>query len=258
MKARLIIVFAFFVCTASFAQQGSYISPYFMYQMTSLPNYQDQMNANNTNKLKFENSFHPAFGINYIYNSTNYFGFQTGFKWSEEGQKYSGLLEYDVNLDSSFVLNFTSSATISYLQVPFLLRFNTDFDEDLVIMSISTGFQLDFLTSAKMVVDPKPSIANEIDLKQLFRKNNLKYVAETSFTFLISDNWLLTTGLQWTRSLSDIENKNFAFDKTKHVAEYYFPVSTKKEMRTDISTRYKTTSMTFGLMFGVSYWLTQP
>jgi len=140
------------------------------------------------------------------------------------------------------------------------LRFNTDFDEDRVIMSISTGLQLDFLAKAKMLTNPGPVIlpANEINIKQLYRNSNIRFVAETSFSFLIGDNWLINTGLHWTRSLMDIENKDFTFDKTKHVAEYYFPVSTKKEVRTDVITRYKTTSMTFGLFLGVSYWIIKP
>jgi len=75
MKSKLILLLSFWGVSSAFAQQGSYISPFVMYQMTSLPNYHDQSIANNSDKLKFENTFLPAFGVNYIFNSNNFFGF---------------------------------------------------------------------------------------------------------------------------------------------------------------------------------------
>lgn len=238
------------------AQKGGFINPYVIYQYTNAPNYNDYRSDS---KLVFEPTFHFAYGLNYIYNSTNNFGFQTGLKFSNEGQKYSAELEYDVNTNDSTTFSFTSEFKLSQFEVPFMLRFSSSFDEEKVILSISSGFQLDMLTRAEMKTNPAPVILpeNEIDLKNLFRNTNLKFIAEASFSFLLTDRLLLTSGLQWTESLLDIENKDFEFDKNKHVAEYYFPVSTKKEKRPDISVRYKTTSMTVGLLVGFSYWFNQ-
>jgi len=256
----LLTVTLIFFNSNSFSQTGSYIAPTTIVQLTSTPNYNDLNDYNNTGKVVFENTIKIAYGLNYIYNGTANFGFQTGFKISNEGQNYSGKLEYDVNENDSTPFNYTSSVNLRYYEVPFLLRFNSSFEDYVVNMAISAGLQLDFLAKASFSTLPAPLILpeNYLDIKELFRNTNIKFIAETSFSFLLSDNWMINTGLQWTRSLMDIENKDFKFDKTKHIAEYYFPVSTKKDVRTDISNRYKTTSMTFGLMLGVSYWFNKP
>lgn len=253
----LVIFIQLLLAGSAVAQRGQYIQPYTMFQYTNCPNYNDYRSDS---KLVFEPTYHFAHGFYYIFNSTDNFGFQTGLKLSKEGQKYSAELEYDVNTGDSTPFSFSSQYSLTQLEVPFMLRFSSSLEDENVILSISPGLQIDMLVGADMKTDPAPFIqpGNEIDLMNLFKRTNLKFITEASFSFVLTEKILINAGLQWSRSLFDIENKDFKFDKTKHVAEYYFPVSTKKETRPDISVRYKTTSMAVGLMLGISYWFNQP
>jgi hypothetical protein len=156
-------------------------------------------------------------------------------------------------------MNFISEVKLSYLEFPLMLCFNSDLEDENVFLSMSAGLQFDYLMRGEMIVDPYPVIipGNEIDMMKLFKRTNVRLDAEAGFNFLVSDNWIATAGFRFSRTLNDIENKNFTFDKTKDAAEYYFPVSTKKEVKTapaNIAQRYSTNLITYGVFVGAAYW----
>ena len=57
-----------------------------MYQYVNLANNKDHYNPN----FDFETTYKPAYGIRTIYNFTNAVGFETGLKYSMQGQNYTG------------------------------------------------------------------------------------------------------------------------------------------------------------------------
>lgn len=242
-----------------YSQQGFYIQPFFMYQYTNLANNKDHYNPN----FDFVTTYKPAYGIRAIYNFTNAVGFETGVKYSAQGQKYKGNISVDGNTGRTVNQNYTSDLKLNYIQVPLMLSFNSllaniDEDQDPLYMSIAAGIQLDFLKDASMTLDPgidsfsiKYPLAQS-QFKSLFNNVNISFIGNVSLNWQLNHGWQINITLFGSKTLDDVENKDFKFDKTKYPLEYQFPVSIKKEAVT-ADVRYKAKNIVYGLMIGVSY-----
>lgn len=240
------------------AQKGQYISPYGIYQYTSISNGEDYLSRDKI--LSLENTYHFAYGLQYINNYSNIFGIETGLKYSTTGQKYKGNITYDINTKDTGDIDFSSEVIMQFFHIPFLFRFNSQLDEDRIFMTISAGFQADILYKTDFTTDPAPVIpaGGNINYNALFTSFNFSFVSNATFTYNLSDNLHVFLGFQMARSLGDIEKKKFEYDKTIHPAEYYFPVSTKKTKFPVINpetgfARSSTKLTNYGLLIGLSF-----
>jgi len=253
LKISSILLFIIVSLVNLNAQTGNYIKGYGILQLTNIANRNDFYAYNQ--QIKYETSSHTAYGLNYVFNGTDIFGIELGFRYATTGQKYSGSVDDDGNTsDSADGLNFNSELKLSYFQVPLLLCFNSRMEEDNVFLTISAGIQLDFLNGVDMTVKPYPLIpaGGEIDVKELFRKTNISFLTNAAFNIRLSEKLFLNTGFQMYRTIGDIENKTYQYPANT-VLEYYFPVSTKKERKTDHSTRPSTKNISYGFSLGISY-----
>ena len=254
----LIIALICLLSIPASAQKGQYINPYGIYQSTSINNRKDYFTSDDILNLK--NSYHFAYGIQYISNFTDIFGIETGLKHSTTGQKYYGFIDYDANTQITEDINYTSEVLFNFYHVPFLLRFNSPLDEDRIFLTIAAGFQADILSKTQVITDPAPVIppAGIINYNELFSSFNVSFVSNAMFTISITEKIHTSIGFQMARSIGDVENKKFEFDKTIHPVEYYFPVSTKKNDRpvfspNSSSGRQKSKLTNYGLLVGLSF-----
>jgi len=233
-----------------------------MYQYTNLANNKDHYNPN----FSFVTTYKPSYGLRAIYNFSNAVGFETGVKYSAQGQKYQGSIVVDGNTGDTVNQNYTSELKLNYIQVPLMLTFNSilsnfDEDEDRIYMSVAMGIQLDFLHDATMTVTPDVDWSKFSDtqimydksqFKNLFNNFNISFVGNVSLNWQLKHGWQINTTLFASKTLDDVENKDFKFDKTQYPLEYQFPVSIKKEA-VSADVRYKAKNIVYGLMLGISY-----
>lgn len=235
----------------SFAQKGMFITPYGGVQMSTIANSRDYY----IKELKFKYKARPVYGLMLDYNFTDIFGLETGLRYSAEGQKYTGHITYDVNTRDSVNIYFNSACNLNYFQIPLLLRFNSSLDEDKVYMNISAGVQLDILKNASMTVSPgmQDSLNLGSDVSGMFRTYTGSFVANAGLNIQLSKKVYLYTGLQMSKSISDIENKKFKFNANKMGFEYVFPIGVKKEdYPQDYTTRNKTKNIVYSFLVGIS------
>jgi hypothetical protein len=254
----------------AYSQQGFYLQPFFMYQYVTLANNKDHYsNSNASPRRHFQlvNTYKPAYGLRMIYNFSNAVGFETGIKYSEQGQKYKGDIIVDGNtgdtVNNGNPKDFTSELKLNYLQIPLMLSFNSilaniNDEQDPLYMSIAVGIQLDYLQNASMTVNPGIDSFSlkypnaESQFQNLFHSFNISFVGNLSLNWQMKHGWQINTTLFFSNTLEDVENKDFKFDKTQYPLEYQFPVSVKKEaVSTEV--RYKAKNLVTGIMLGVSY-----
>jgi len=64
----------------------------------------------------------------------------------------------------------------------------------------------------------------------------------------------LFCGAQLSRTIGDIETKNFDLSKNdNYPLEYYYPVSTKKNSEPDLETRRVARNFVWGILGGISF-----
>jgi len=248
------VLFSLLWPTTAKPQSGNYIKPYWMFQYTNIANAKDFYTTGQT--LTYLSTYHQSLGLGYVFNATDIFGLETGFRYSTTGQKYKGSVDDDFNTQGvTDPKDFTSEVTLNYIHLPILFSFNSVLDDDYVYLTISGGFQFDLLQGARMQVDPAPVIkpGGTIDIARLYRKTNVSFITGAIFNIKTYKNFYINSGFLMNRTIGDIENKNFEYDKTIHPVEYYFPVSTKKSSRPDVLVRPSTKNINYGFVLGVSY-----
>jgi hypothetical protein len=265
----LLLFFCLLPAQKTFAQQGFYLQPFFMYQYVTLANNKDHYtSAGSIPRRDFDyvNTYKPAYGFRAIYNFKNAVGFETGLKYSNQGQKYKGNIIVDGNTGDTVNKDFTSELMLSYIQLPLMLNFNSimaniNDEADPVYMSIAMGIQFDFLQIADIYVNPGidwtkyPNAQSQ--LKNFFSSVNYSFAGNISVNWRLKHGWQINASLFGSKTLNDIENvdmkdKYYNFDETQFPLEYQYPVSVKKEAE-ETDQRYKTTNIVYGLMLGVSY-----
>ena len=254
---KLIIITAFICLSDNLsAQKGNYIHFHGLYQYSSLANRNDLLYSSNA--PKYHPTIYPGFTFTYVNNSFDIFGTEFGIGFSSKGQKYSGIIDFDANTNDTGLMSYTSDVKLNLLHFPLLLRLNSRLDEDVVFLTISAGVQIDYLINASMNVSPAPEIAPAavVNIKDLFNNTNVSFVSNAIFSWKFSDQWLLNFGMNMNRSMFNIERRGFPFDKNLHPVEYYFPVSTKKEIRPaldDIQKRQPSRLINYSAVIGFSY-----
>lgn len=270
-----VIVLLLMPSKQAFSQEGFYVQPFFSYQYVSLANRVDRLNKDfyhlEDNYFQYENTFKPAYGIRAIYNFTNSVGFESGLKYSQQGQKYKGYITVDGNTGDTVKQNYNSELKLNYLQIPLMLTFNSvlaniDEDNDKLYMSIAMGIQIDYLLKAALDINPGidslsikyPNAQSEF--QNLFHTLSLSLAGNVSLNWQMKHGWQFNTTLYAIKTIGDVENDNYKddyiFDKSKLPLEYQFPVGIKKQSVSG-DKRYKTKNVAYGLMLGVSYRLFQ-
>ena len=237
---------------STIAQKGTYLIPFGAMQISTIANSSDFY----IKGLNFKNVIRSAYGVGLLYNPIDMLGIETGLKYSNQGQKYTGHIDFDANTQDSINLDFTSECKLTYFQIPLLLRFNSTLEQDKVYMNISTGFQFDFLTAASMKVNPLPpdSLNLGSNVKKYFKSFNASFVASAGLNIQLAEKFFVYMGLQMSKTLGDIESKSISFDDKTMGFEYIYPVGVKKEERPQNSTtRGKTKNVVYTLLIGISY-----
>lgn len=251
----VIFLISFLYCQTSFAQKGSYIQPYYLLQYTQITNQDDYLRYKD---LVYETTYNNAFGVSYIYNFSNIFGIETGVKYAFQGQKYSGIIDSNFNDYTQKKINYESEMNFTYFMVPVIFKFNSILDEDRVYLSIGAGLQLDFLQTVDMSVTPAPvpMPGDDVDLKEFYNNFNVSFISNAYFNVNITDNLGGVFGFQMFRTMGNIENYDYAFDKTQHPVEYCFPIGVKKAELTDLIARKRsspTKNISYSMLIGLNY-----
>lgn len=252
-KRFILLALLLLIVQTTFAQKGSFVKPYGLLKYTTFSNIAESIAGRST--VKLEPTWHKGFGINYIYNAYDIFGIELGLLRENSGQKYSGSIEDDVNTAVKDPLDFTSEVGMEQWSIPVLFNFNSRMEDDQIYLSIGAGFKLTYLSNAWMKTDPEPQIPSggELDVKSLFKSTSASFITSASFNTHVYKDWYITFGFTMSRTIGDIENKSILLDKSIHVAEYYFPVSTKKITKDYEGTRRSTKDNYYAFSIGISY-----
>ena len=133
---------------------------------------------------------------------------------------------------------------------------NVDEEKDQLYMTIAMGVQLDMLQNVSLKITPDvdwtkyPNAQKE--LNNLFNNFCLSFIGNVSLNWQLNHGWQVNIALFGSKTLDDVENKDFKFDKTQYPLEYQFPVGIKKEA-VSAEPRYPAKNVVYGLMVGVSY-----
>ena len=188
MKQILAIVFLLFLTTnVIFAQQGLEIGLKVLPQTTWIFNDDDFAAGS---ELDFEPKFEMAYGLNVGVNLSDRFGIQSGIIYSPQGQKYAHKNELLLGTAAK-----SSEINLNYLQVPVLLKFNSD---PMAVFSfvMGAGVQFGFLQNAAYYInnvqvdslvlgDNPANFYNEKDLSVIFNIGTQINVTEpVSYTHL--------------------------------------------------------------------------
>jgi len=247
----LFVFFLVFACAYAEAQKGSYVAVSGIGQITKLNNTADYAPASRTNNIIPENTYNPAFAVNYTYIYDPNFGLKTGLSYSRQGQRYSG----EVRLDTNSV-SYTSEVAMDYLRIPLKFQFSSSLDPDIkhVFLSIGAGLSFDVLLNVNARTKPGYDTKNvpNIDYRELYKPVSTSFVADAILNIRITDTWWINTGIKLNFGLSDVENKGYDYPDNAP-PEWYFPVSTKKTKKPNIEARGITRHTLFGFELGIAY-----
>jgi hypothetical protein len=265
MQRTILLFFSLFIFiligTKANAQQGTRLYFWGGPQFVSLVNFDDYISYYGDSKLDRLPTYRAGGGVDLVYNFTGIYGVQSGVYYSQQGQKYSGRITRDYNLPNktdTSATAFNSHIYLNYIRVPLMFRFSSELDDqDRVNLSIFGGVQLGFLQNVQEVVtDPGPpdTIAArypDFDFKQLYKKTDFGMAAGFQFNIKITNNVGTMIGIRYDRSFGTIEKLSYNLPKDAP-AEWQYPVSTKKRISTDRSTRYATRISAVNLFTGIS------
>jgi len=265
IKNPISLAIAFVICcfSASRAQSGQYIQVWGGPQYVSMLNVDDYYPANFGDFFNGgDDTYRTSFGINYIKNISQTFGFQTGIYYSGAGQKYSGTVQdfYGTLKGDTIIEHYNSQVWMDYIRVPIFLRFNSILDEkDIMNISIYMGLQIGYLTDVRWAVNiPAPDSImagyKNFDAKKLFNSIDVGLGAGAEFNFKLSKTLYANLGIRFDKSLGNVESKFVLPDNAP--IELYYPLSTKKETRpspTDLDVRNPSTHIALGVYLALTY-----
>jgi hypothetical protein len=257
------VVFGMLLIGSIWAQEGAFrIGAVLLPQSTWLLN-QDDSDAGP--ELDYEVTWSFAGGISASYNFNDYLGVGLDVLYSNQGQKYKG---------TKSGTTYTAKATLNYLKLPLLLRFNSD-PNSVVQFNAFLGPQFSFLLSYKDRKETNPSTEiREVSGKELSittgntpTKEELTAPIYKSFLpgavlgFGIgikpTDELLISLHIRADYAFGDAENKDAKIDHTHHGGVSQEPFWSNKPKYGDRApagyTRPTTTALTGGLQLGVYY-----
>ena len=212
-----------------------------------------------------------AGGISASYNFNDYLGVGLDVLYSNQGQKYKG---------TKSGTTYTAKATLNYLKLPLLLRFNSD-PNSVVQFNAFLGPQFSFLLSYKDRAEANVSFlgTNITNIREVSGKEMIITTGNTSTeeeltapiykSFLPgavlgfgigikpTDALLISLHIRADYAFGDAENKDAKIDHTHHGGVGQDPFWSRKPKYGDPApagyTRPKTTALTGGLQLGVYY-----
>ena len=259
------VVFGMLLIGSMWAQEGAIrIGAVLLPQSTWLLN-QDDSDAGP--ELDYESTWGFAGGVSASYNFTDYLGVGLDVLYSDQGQKYRG---------TQSGTTYTAKATLNYLKLPLLFRFNTD-PNSVVQFNAFLGPQFSFLLSYKdRFEDDVPLLRTNIEVsgkEMIITTGNTPTGEELTAPIYKSflpgavlgfgigikptDALLISLHIRADYAFGDAENKDAKIDHTHHGGVGQDPFWSNKPKYGDPApagyTRPKTTALTGGLQLGVYY-----
>lgn len=255
------LAFLFAISNVS-AQSGNFIQIWGGPQYVGIENFNDYSGTSLSGQQNIVQTYKVGAGLDYIHNFNPNYGLQTGLYYSGVGQKYNGLVK---DFETHDTVAYTSHVYMDYIRIPFLLRFNSEIEENEKLnMSIYMGFQLGYLMDVKASTSPGPPQGMvdtfmaqnpHFNFKQLYNPIDFGLTAGAQFNYKIRDWEYVHIGIRFDRSITNIENENYVLPGNAPV-EYLYPVSTKKEQRqshNDILAGYSSQYISLNLYVGMSF-----
>ena len=262
-------VFGMLLIGSIWAQEGAIrIGAVLLPQNTWLLN-QDDSDAGP--EQDYEVTWGFAGGISASYNFNDHLGVGLDVLYSNQGQKYKG---------TKSGTTYTAKATLNYLKLPLLLRFNSD-PNSVVQFNAFLGPQFSFLLSYKDRAEANVSFlgTNITNIREVSGKEMIITTGNTSTeeeltapiykSFLPgavlgfgigikpTDALLISLHIRADYAFGDAENKDAKIDHTHHGGVGQDPFWSRKPKYGDPApagyTRPKTTALTGGLQLGVYY-----
>jgi len=247
-RFRIAILGVFLIYSAGNIEKATAQAGKFL-QIWGGPQYVAVENDNNyslaqisSNQLNVVQTYRTGFGIDYIDNFNQNYGFQTGVYYCGQGQKYNGTSVPDIDTHYKDTVNFTSKLLLDYIKVPVYIRFNSVLPEDArVNVSIFFGFYLGYLLDAKSYTNatgipggiPDTLLAKypNFKIRNLFNSFDFGLGAGAQFNVKLNKDLYADLGVRFDRSITQIENLNYALPDDAP-AEWNYPVSPVKSQRT--------------------------
>jgi hypothetical protein len=259
------VVFGMLLIGSTWAQEGAFrIGAVLLPQNTWLLN-QDDSDAGP--EQDYEVTWGFAGGISASYNFNDYLGVGLDVLYSNQGQKYKG---------TQSGISYTAKATLNYLKLPLLLRFNSD-PNSVVQFNAFLGPQFSFLLSYKDRAEANVplfgtnirevsgkevsfTIGNTSEKEALTAPIYKSFLPGAVLGFGIgikpTDALLISLHIRADYAFGDAENKDAKVDHTQHGGGQQPFWSTKPKYGNPAPaghTRPKTTALTGGLQLGVYY-----
>ena len=230
------------------AQKGLKIGFFALPQNTWLSNSDDWSAAKDvfTHKVTFGMAAGGTFG----YNFTQHLGVRSNFIYSLQGQRWQSK---NAKLDI-----VTHNKRMHYFKVPIMIGFNTNTKLSKIIFSMYGGFQGGLLVRARYYNDDQSYVpdvelfSDIIDWPSDYRQHqwyDYGPVGEIGVDVKLTYNVMANVRIRADYSLVDAENKNVTYRQIENgipVVRKFYP-----------ETRPVTTNMTGGILFGVTWTLTE-
>ncbi len=149
-------------------------------------------------KLNFTPTYTRAYGLHFGVNFSDFFGVQSGYILSEQGQKY--VHKHVGSAESSEI-------RLSYRKIPLLLKFNTDPISGISFIA-NAGLQLGVLTEATYL-ENNESVDLGIDYTDWYNNTDVSVLLGAGARFNVSEVLNFDLMLRTDYSIRDIENKSF-------------------------------------------------
>jgi hypothetical protein len=267
------VAFGMLLIGSTWAQEGAFrIGAVLLPQNTWLLN-QDDSDAGP--ELDYEVTWGFAGGISASYNFNDYLGVGLDVLYSNQGQKYKGT-QSQSGISGISEIPYTAKATLNYLKLPLLLRFNSD-PNSVVQFNAFLGPQFSFLLSYKdrkeanvplLGTNIQEVSGKEVNITAGNTSTKEALTAPIYKSFLPgavlgfgigikpTDELLISLHIRADYAFGDAENKDAKVDHTQHGGgqEPYWSDKPKYGDGAPAGhTRPKTTALTGGLQLGVYY-----
>ena len=199
MTSKILFCICLLSSFTAFAQKGLEFGLRFMPQGTGIIN---QTDFDEGDELNFQTTINFAYGVHAGYNFSDNVGLQTGLLLSQEGQKYVDDLPQPGDN--------TSEVSLSYLQIPLLLKLNSNPHKGAHFVA-HVGLQFGLLNSINYYVnDENVTVTNILgaEIKDAYKSTDLSGVLGLGARYRLTDHLQLGSHLYLTYSTADIEDKD--------------------------------------------------
>lgn len=240
----LVFVAGIFCATGLKAQEGLKLGFAAVPQTTWLLNDQDLEVAQDV--YSYKTTYGMAFGPTFGYDFNEYLGFRIQALYSAQGQKWT-----DLNGEDDLV---THTQRLNYLKAPLLINFNTGLSRRKLALNVALGYQANFLINARYRNDDQSYTPDEALFDDIteYPTQYQRYswwdhgpVAQIGVNIKLTYNVVANIAIRGDYGLTDAENKSAAYK------QWIFGVP--EDVTFYDATRGKTSNLTGGLHFGLTY-----